>query len=131
MKKIIIILLAVVVIGGGALYFFVFSGDKEPVEVLTQYAPGEFFVSNVKGAGNLLKATPVLVLNTDKLQETLSADNTKIRDTIQRVLRTFDAEALLSDNAMDTVKAAIIEAVNERMGIDNVVDVWFNDFVMQ
>ncbi|MDR3277605.1 MAG: flagellar basal body-associated FliL family protein [Oscillospiraceae bacterium] len=131
MKKIIIILLAVVIIGGGALYFFVFSGDKDPAEVITEYSPGEFFVTNVKDSPNLLKTMPVLVLNTDKLQERLAAENTKIRDTINAVLSEFNAEALTAADARDKVKEAIISAVNARLEIDNVVDVWFNDFVMQ
>jgi flagellar basal body-associated protein FliL len=132
MKKIIPVLLAAVIIVG-ALSSCLFGGNKEPAEVLTQFLPGDFFVANVKGAGNLLKVTPVLVLNTDdaKLYTRLTDEIPKIRDTIQRVLRSFDAETLLSDDAMDTAKTAIIAAVNERMEIDNVVDVWFSEFVLQ
>jgi flagellar FliL protein len=131
MKKIIPILIVAIVVIAGALYFFMFSGDKESAEVYTEYSPGDFFVTNVKGANNLLKTMPILVLNTDKLTERLTAENAKIRDTINFVLSGFDAETLMSDNARDKVKEAIITAVNERLEIDNVVDVLFNDFVMQ
>jgi flagellar FliL protein len=131
-KKIIIIVLAVVVIGGGVLAFVLLSGDKGDASIVyTEYSPGEFFVSNVKGTGNLLKAAPVLVLDTDKLQDALAAENAGIRDAILRVLRTFDAEALQSDDAMDRVNRAIIAAVNEYLEIENVVDVRFREFVMQ
>jgi flagellar basal body-associated protein FliL len=131
-KKLIPILAALIVVAAGALYFLVLSpGGEEKAAVYTEYLPGEYFVTNVRDSDNLLKATPVLVLDTDKLSDELEKDNARVRDAINTVLCSIDKETLLDVNQRGLVKRAIIEAVNECLGITNVVDVLFNDFVMQ
>ncbi|MDR2357201.1 MAG: flagellar basal body-associated FliL family protein [Oscillospiraceae bacterium] len=130
-KKLIPILIAAVVVVAGALYFLVFnSGGAEKPVVYTEYSPGEFFVTNVDGTTNLLKTTLVLVLDTDETGG-MTAANTRIRDTIIAVLRSIDLDTLLDVDMADSVKKRIADAVNARLEITNVVDVLYNDFVVQ
>jgi len=131
MKRIAIIIAIVVVVGVAAvLYFFVLSGDREKPEVREEYSPGEFFTTNVGGGSTrLLKAGVILVVNESGLDEKLTAENARIRDTIIFILRDLTEEEIRAQN-QDRLRDRIITELNERLGIDNFVEVLFNDFVM-
>jgi flagellar basal body-associated protein FliL len=131
-KKLIPILIVAVVVVAGALYFLVLRPDdgEKPV-VYTEYSPGDFFVVNVADTNNLFKVAPVLVLDTDKLSEQLTAGNVRIRDTIYTVLRSLHKETILDVTKTDDIRKQIADAVNKRMEITNVVDVYFTEFVVQ
>jgi len=130
MKKIAIIIVVVVVVAAAALYFFVFSGDSEKPEVRVEYSPGDFFTTNVgEGSSRLLKAGIVLVVNAEGLEEMLTAENARIRDTIIFILRDLTEDEIRLQN-QDRLRQRIITELNEKLGIDNFVEVLFNDFVM-
>ena len=131
MKKIAIVIVIVVVIAAAAgLYFFVLGGDREKPEVRVEYSPGEFFTTNVSGGSTrLLKAGIILVVNETGLEETLTQDNARIRDTIIFILRDLTEDEIRAQN-QDRLRERIINDLNERLGIDNFVEVLFNDFVM-
>lgn len=134
-KKLIMIIAIVLVIAIAAVVVFVFvlgGEEKEVPIVLTEYSPGEHFIANIADAPTrYVKATIVLIVNTDdaEMTEFLTKNNTLIRDTIYTVLRRQDEESL---RALDwsPIKEAIISEVNSVLEIDNIIDVWFNDFVV-
>ena len=130
MKKLIIIIAAVVVLGVGAvLYFFVFADSEKP-EVRVEYSPGEFFTSNTSDTARLFKASIILVVNEEGLDEMLAKENARIRDTIIFILRNLTEEEVRADGTQDELRDVIITALNERLGIDNFVEVLFNNFVI-
>jgi len=131
MKRIAIIIVIVVVIAVAAgLYFFVLSADKEKPEVREEYSPGEYFTTNVSGGSTrLLKASIILVVNESGLEEKLTLENARIRDTIIFILRDLSEDEIRAQN-QDRLRERIITELNERLGIDNFVEVLFNDFVM-
>ena len=130
-KKIIIVIAAAMIVTVGAiLYIFVLGGDKETPYVYTEYSPGEYFVTNIKGTSRLLKATVVLVLNTDKLDEKMKASNSIIRETILFILRDQDEDTLRASE-LDGVKSIITDALNEKLEIDNVTGIIFSDYTVQ
>jgi flagellar basal body-associated protein FliL len=130
MKKLAIIIALFVVIGGAALYFFMFSGEQEKPEVRVAYSPGEYFTTNVKESSRLLKTTVVLIVNEEGLEEMLKKENARIRDTIVFILRDLKEEDIKGTGTKDELRERIIAELNERLGIDNFVEVLFNDFVM-
>ena len=132
MKKIIIIIAAVVVIGAVAVIYFTMGGDKEKPEVLVEYSPGDYFTTNVKDSatGRLLKTTIILVVNQEGLEEMLAKENTRIRDEIIFILRGLTEEDIMAEGTQDRLRNTIITSLNRRLGIDNFVEVLFNDFVM-
>ncbi len=133
MKKILIIIIAVVLIGGGAAYYFLAvrgNQEEKPVE-LTSYVPGDYFVTNVADSNNLLKVTIVLMLDTDKLEDMLAENEYVIRDTIIARLRKLTVEDLTSTDIQDKLRTELSSELNEVLGIDNIVTVYFSDFVMQ
>ncbi|MCL2125777.1 MAG: flagellar basal body-associated FliL family protein [Oscillospiraceae bacterium] len=130
MKKILPIIIVIVVVGAAAIYFFMFSGDKEKPEIRVEYSPGEFFTTNVSGSSRLLKAGIILIVNDDKLEERLTAENARIRDTIIFILRDLTENEIKEPGTQDVLRGRIIDALNERLEIENFVEVLFNDFVM-
>ena len=142
-SKIIMIVAIVVVAVGAVLFFFVLGGDEtEPPEIRVEYTPGEFFTTNISAVVaadgtrtpslRILKAAPVLVHNNDTLafDNFLRLNNATIRDTIIFILRDLTENDIRAPGRQEHLREAIITALNERLGIDNFVDVLFNDFVM-
>ena len=129
MNKILIVIIALVIVAGAAVYFFVFANTADKPEVRVEYSPGEFFTTNVNGSNRLLKTGIVLVVNETGLDEMLSAQNARIRDAIIFILRELTEDQIKETNVQDELRDKIISELNERLGIDNFVEVLFNDFV--
>lgn len=132
-KKIVIIAaaLAVVIAAGSAIYFFVLRKSGPEVPQLYDYAIEDAFVTNVKDSTKLFKATVILVVNQDKLDELLDANQYVVRDTVLFILRDLTEEDIRSSDIQDRLRVTIPEALNRALQIDNVVSVYFSDFVMQ
>ncbi len=131
-KKTLILLIVLVVAAVGAgLYFLVFRDSGEEEVQLYSFVPGDYFVTNVKDSDRLFKVTVVIMLNTDKLEEKLTEDEHIIRDTIIFELRALTEEDIESEDIQDRIREKITASLNSVLGIDNVVTVYFNDFVMQ
>jgi flagellar basal body-associated protein FliL len=131
-KKIVAILAVVVVVVAGALYFLVLNPDNEAQgPQIFEYWPGDAILANVGGTTNLMKAGVVLVVNSESALDVLEAGKTRIKDTVNVVLSSIDVEILLDGAQRDYVKQQIMDAVNERLEITDIVDVWFNDYVIQ
>lgn len=130
MKKILPIILVVVVVAGAVGAYFMFFRGEAPI-VYSYFAPGDFFVTNVNESNHLFKVSIYLVLNTDKLEEELGTKQALIRDTIIFILREMTSEDIENLQRHESLRVEIATAVNERLGIENVVDVLFTDYVMQ
>ena len=128
-KKILIIILVVVAIIGAALYIFVFKG--EPPIKYTFYSPGEYFVTNVNNSNRLFKISVVLVLDTEELQDQLTEQNSRIRDRIISILRGMDEITLKSLDTEDLLKKQIKDAINQALETEHIVEILFNDYVIQ
>ncbi len=133
MKKILIIIIAVIIIGGGAVYYFlgIRGNSEEKVVELSAYVPGDYFVTNVMDSSSLFKVTVVLMLNTDKLEEKLNENEYVIRDAIIARLRKLTEEDLTSSDIQDRLREELASELNKQLEIDNIVTVYFSDFVMQ
>ena len=132
MKRIIIIVAIIAVLGGGSFYFFVIRDTSDKPEPRIEYTPsGDYFTTNVVGGRRLLKTSLILVVNEKGLEEFLESENGRIRDTIIFILRDLTEEQILEPGTQDILRDRILTELNERLGIDNFVEVLFNDFVMQ
>lgn len=130
MKKILpVVIIAVVLTAAAAVYFFFLRG--EPEIKYTTYSPGEFFVTNVKDSKKLLKTGIVMVLDTDTLEAKLTENNALIRDSIIFILRSLTDDVLAKADAQNTIRILIKDDLNQKLKIENIVDIYFNDFVVQ
>lgn len=128
-KKVIIIIVVLLVIASVASYFLFFNKEKAPV--VSYYVPGDFFVTNVKDSMYLLKTTIVLELNVDDKKEYLTKRNHIIRDVIVFSLREKNEEELRSTGIQETLRSEIVAKLNEKLGVDYIVSLYFNDYVLQ
>lgn len=129
-----IIILVLVLAAAGVLYFTVFKGeDEEPVrpeDNYYSYVPGDYFITNVKDSSRLLKVTIVLQLDSNKLEEKLKKEQYIIRDNILFYLRSLREEDILSEDIEDNLRANLKPILNEALGFESIVNIYFNDFVM-
>ncbi len=133
-KKVMIIILAIVIVAAGVLYFTVFRGEDEapvrPEDNYFSYVPGDYFITNVKDSNRLLKVTIVLQMDSDKLEEKLKKEEYIIRDNILFYLRSLREEDILSEDVENNLRENLRPILNEALGFDNIVNIYFNDFVM-
>lgn len=134
MKKIIIIVLVVLIVGGAAVYWFLLKPPAAPET--SYYVPGDFFVTNVKDSTRLLKTTIVIELLIQKSEETaikefLTENNHVIRDTIVFTLREKSEEELRAIQVDESLRQEIVKRLSERMGLDYIQTIYFNDYVLQ
>lgn len=134
MKKMLIIVIIVLVAGGAAA--FLLFGPKPPEEPKKSfYVPGEFFVTNIKDSKSLLKTTIVLEYNSTKDAEKkasfLEEHNTIIRNEIVFTLREKTEEELRSTDIQDKLRKEIVKKINDKLGIEYIQSIYFNDYVLQ
>ncbi len=135
MKKIVIILVALIAVLGiaGGVYFFVLqdTGAKEGSPVYYTYELGDSFVTNVKDSEKLFKATVIVVADDKDLAELLKEKQFVLRDTVLFQLRNLTEEDISSTTVQDSLRSTLVTALNQTLEIDNIVNVYFTDFVMQ
>ena len=131
MKKRIISIVLVIILGTAALFLYSGCSGGEEKVVRAEYSPGDYFTTNVAGGSpRVFKCVPILVVNKEGLDETLKAQNATIRDTIIFILRELTEEDIRAPGNFDDLRERIVDALNERLGVDYFVEVIFNDFVM-
>jgi flagellar basal body-associated protein FliL len=131
-KKIIIIIAAVLLVGGGVAYFMFLKPAPEPET--SYYSPGESFVTNIKDSTRLLKATvslEILSTETEEVAEELAENNDVIRDIIVFTLRGKTEDELRSMGIEEDLRKELQKNISEKMEIDYLQKVYFNDFVIQ
>ncbi len=132
MKKIIIIIVAVLVVVAGVTYFLFLKPAPEPE--ISFYATGENFVTNIKDSLRLLKTSVVLEISTtetETVKEFLTANNHVLRDIIIDTLRGKTEDELRSMDIQENLRVEIKNSISEKLGIDYLQKVYFNDFVIQ
>ncbi len=132
MKKILIIVGGVLVVAGAAVYFLFLAPPPEPETMF--YVPGDYFVTNIADSTRLLKATIVLEISTtqkDEVTKYLTENNHILRDVIVFTLRSKTEEELRSQGIEDQLRTEIVRNLKEKMGLDYITTIYFNDYVIQ
>lgn len=128
---IVIIIIIIIALAAGAYFLFFQDKSDNDGEVFYNYAVEDAFITNVKKSEKLFKTTVVLVVNKKDMNEFFKENLFTIRDTILFILRDLTEEDIESTDIQQTLRGTIAEALNEALGIDNIVTVKFSDFVMQ
>ena len=147
-KKLIIIIVLVLIVlgGGGAGAFFAMSGGdasdeelddedfEEEVEddlIPSAVLPLDTFVVNLQIKGNFLKVEMQLEFATPELPPTIENDVPKIRDSVIRLLSGKSAADILSAEGKENLRDELRDVINETLGADDIVDVYFTEFIVQ
>lgn len=133
LKKIIIIVLVVALIAGGVAYYLL-TKDKV-VDKSFIYDPGEYFVTDIQGSGNLLKTDIILHMQDSDNLEKLNKNNHRIRNTVIFLLR-IKTEAELKDGKIQQILSEkLLNALNMEFKDDyeteQFLGIYFNEFVIQ
>lgn len=131
MKKFLIIAVVVIALGVAAYFLFFNNADKESEVTLYNFAIEDPFITNVSNSQKLFKATIILVVDKEKMDEYFTENSYVIRDTILMILRELTEEEIKSVDTQDKLRDVISSALNKTLGIENIVSVYFGDFVMQ
>ena len=134
MKKVIVIVAVVVVLGiAGAAFFILTGGDnvEEVTEIRVPHQIGEF-TANVRGSRQLFRTNITVVANTEDeaLGQLLTLESARIRHTIIFILRQMGEEDIQAQESHISLGTRIVTALNSELGIDNLVEVLFTEFVM-
>ena len=131
-KTVIVIILAIILVAAGVgAYFLVFSGNSDQLEIRVEHPTGEQFTTNLKGSQTrFLRTGVVIVVNKTGLEDFITAENNNIRDTIIFILRDLTEEEARAEGTQDILRTRMISALNERLGIENIVEIRFYDYVV-
>ena len=155
-KKLIIIIAAVVIlVGGGAGAFFALGGSKakegeeatdggdagegetaaegegEGGELPGAVVPLEVFIVNLGVKGSFLKTSIQLELSKPEPGKDFEHNVPKIRDAIIRVLSTRIAQEILAPEGKEKLRDEVKKAANDALGTEDVVAVYFTEFIVQ
>jgi len=149
MKRIIAIVLIVLIcfIAGG-LMFVVFTGSdsakatEETKDVAAKehatefkdsvvYCPAPSIITNIKNSSRYLKIKVSLEIKNEKLKEHFAKNEFKIKDIIINVLRNKTESELISPDSQESLKVNIKEALGAKMDINDLIDIYIDDFVIQ
>ena len=133
MKKKAVVAVLILAVVLGAVYFFMLKPEQEPIPIT--FAPGDYFVTNVKDSNRLLKTAVVLVINNDASYSHLPAKLDEhvaiVRDSIIFILRELSEDEIRASGVEQDLRAKIRQSINYKLETTGVQDVLFSDFVMQ
>ncbi|MDK2932292.1 MAG: flagellar protein FliL [Clostridiales bacterium] len=110
--------------------------EKYDLEKSKMYAiAGEPIVSNLN-TGNIkdkkvIRVKAQLRVADDKMVRELSERNVEIIDIVISILRAKTPEEMIKPDAKDMVKREMISKINKAFNTDKVLDVFFEEFIVQ
>ncbi|MGI6160408.1 MAG: flagellar basal body-associated FliL family protein [Christensenellales bacterium] len=125
-KKWVIIVLVMMLVAAG---IYIYQMPREPQK--GYYNPGEAFVTNVSGSDKKIKASVVLEVKRDDMQDFFSEHNHVIRDSILFVLCNKTETELTSPKVQHDMKQEIASEINDKLGEEYISGIYFNDYVLQ
>ncbi len=108
---------------------------KEAKKHRTYTVAGEPIVSNlntgIPGDRRAIRVKTQLKVKDSKMIKELENKNAEIIDIIISILRTKTPEEMIQTNAKEVVKKEIIEQLNNTLHTDKILDVFFEEFLVQ
>ena len=135
MKKVIVIVAVVVVLGIAGAAFFILTGGDNASEVVTEiripHQLGEF-TANVHNSRMIFRTSITVVANSDDdaIAILLAEESARIRHTILFELRRLTQPDIEALDVQVNLARRILNGLNLELGIDNLVEVLFTEFVM-
>jgi len=134
---IVIILLVFVIIATGFILYFIKSNDTAKEELLKvdkniiMYSFDDSFISNVKDSKKILKITIKLELPNSKIEKLIDARNPEIRNEVNLILRGKTEEDLNGSEGQVKLQEEILGVVKKILKTDKILNVFFDEFIIQ
>lgn len=134
MKKLVALLsviLIIVIIAGGFIIYYLMNGQQPKNVPTVSYDPGDEFITNLKDSNGLVKADIIIEIKKSKKIKFMTENNYKVRDSIISVLRTQTRDSMDKPDATEKLKTLITQKLKEDLGVEEIVDVYFIEFIVQ
>ena len=107
------------------------NGEEVAPEMGETYELGEFIRNISNGDGRrMLKATIVIEVSDEEVISQIEERDTRIRDQIIDIIREQSVEDLQTRDGIDEFKGEIIDSVNDNIGDGEVINVYFEEFII-
>lgn len=142
MNKKIIVIIGVVVVLAVALVLGVFFGMKYAgngekggevdilSETITQIEVGEMY-SNLSESKKIAKMNITIAVNDPELQTLMESRMSVIKDEINKAVRGKTEEDVVGVNGQVNLKAELLKKLKEIFKTEDIVDIYFNEFIVQ
>lgn len=105
-----------------------YNKSKETCAVFNTGTP---FITNIKDNRSILKCDIYIEVNDKDAAEQLKKEIPKIRDRIILILRDLTIEDIERQDIQEELKNHIQSDLQETLGIQNISNIYFNEFVVQ
>ncbi len=122
------------VAAGVASYFLFFSKGEAAEITYFSYTLEDYFLTNVKDSTSLLKTSIAFEIeerDKEQQQAFLAENESAVRDTVLFLLRDKTYDELRSLKIQETLSNEIVQGLEQRLGIDYIEGVYFNEYVVQ
>ncbi|QXM06141.1 flagellar basal body-associated FliL family protein [Crassaminicella indica] len=107
------------------------KADTQPKELKTYtYSIGELY-ANVKDSRKILKVNMDIEMLNEKLSERLDNKRSKITNNILELLRSKDETQLSGDKGQQSLRQEILKSIKKVVPSDEILDVYFVEFIIQ
>lgn len=124
------------IIAGGFAYFMYMQNNSSTAR--TDVQPQSYFyvidgdiVTNLKDADRYIKVNIELEYNDKKIENELKEKNTIIRNDIISILRNQTSDQVAGAEGQEKVRKLILTKVNEILQNGKIVNVYFDNFIVQ
>lgn len=148
MKKIItIVLIALICLVVGTISFLFLTGSgfsqdaqKEvegKKEIVNEYKnavfynPGASIITNIKESSRYLKVAVALEIKDEKAKVYYEKNEYKIKDVIIGVLRNKSEPELIQPDSQEHLKDEMKKVLSEKIDTKDLINLYFNEFVIQ
>ncbi len=140
MKKLTVPLIVVLLVAVGGMAYMLFfnkSLQQEPVKRKATYFTFTLekeFITNVKNSQSLFKTSITFEIEQEKEEEQkafLEENTPVIRDSILFLLREKTYDELRASDIRDKLSKQIVELLNEKLDVEYLKSVYFNEYVVQ
>jgi len=107
------------------------NNKKAKEEPTVFYDLGTDFITNVKNSNRYLKVTLAMEITNEEAKKEIQAQEVKVKDVIISVLRSKTVEDLTGDDSQENLKRDIKKALVEKLGLEDIINLYINEFVMQ
>ncbi|MCT4618621.1 MAG: flagellar basal body-associated FliL family protein [Marinisporobacter sp.] len=105
--------------------------DAKPKEIKTYtYSMGELY-ANVKESRKILKVNMDIEIINEKLNESLDNKRPKITNNVLELLRSKDENQLSGDKGQQSLRKEILKSIKQVIPSDEILDVYFVEFIIQ
>ena len=106
------------------------TGKEENKEVITIHSDNPF-ITNLKDSNSYLKVDISIEIEDPREAELLKKNMYKMRDAVIKILRNVSEDDMKRSDIQESIKNQIKQDLKEKLKIDTITGIFFNEFVVQ